>query len=99
MSSLKQCRIVKIVPKDVVNLVKTMQFKKQYTYCGDSQSWVNHAHKVGRNFESTFTTLYKYFCRAVGCLVVRASESRSEGLGSVSDATTYPSSIHGRRAR
>ncbi|GFS96210.1 hypothetical protein TNCV_1141771 [Trichonephila clavipes] len=37
--------------------------------------------------------------RALGTLVVRASDSRTEGLGSMSDATKYPPSAHGVRAR
>ncbi|GFV77111.1 hypothetical protein TNCV_691791 [Trichonephila clavipes] len=32
---------------------------------------------------------------AIGCLVVRASYSRPEGLGSMPDATKYPPSTHG----
>ncbi|GFT27087.1 hypothetical protein TNCV_4676041 [Trichonephila clavipes] len=32
---------------------------------------------------------------AVGSLVVRASDSRPEGLGSMPDATKYPPSTHG----
>ncbi|GFV53476.1 hypothetical protein TNCV_3446101 [Trichonephila clavipes] len=36
---------------------------------------------------------------AVGSLVVRASESISEGLGSMPDATKYHPSTHGVRAR
>ncbi|GFX22959.1 hypothetical protein TNCV_2086671 [Trichonephila clavipes] len=36
---------------------------------------------------------------AVGSLVVRASDSRSVGLGSMPDATKYPPSTHGIRAR
>ncbi|GFW07281.1 hypothetical protein TNCV_3694731 [Trichonephila clavipes] len=39
-------------------------------------------------------------CRwAVGSLVVRASDSRPEGLGSMLDVTKYPPSAHGVRAR
>ncbi|GFS70811.1 hypothetical protein TNCV_1232101 [Trichonephila clavipes] len=33
--------------------------------------------------------------RAVGSIVVRASDSRPEGLGSMPDATKYPPSTHG----
>ncbi|GFX68625.1 hypothetical protein TNCV_1800381 [Trichonephila clavipes] len=36
---------------------------------------------------------------AVGSLVVRASDSRPEGLGSMLDVTKYPPSAHGVRAR
>ncbi|GFX06877.1 transposable element Tcb2 transposase [Trichonephila clavipes] len=36
---------------------------------------------------------------AVGSLVVRASDSRPEGLGSMPDATKYPPSTHGMRSR
>ncbi|GFV16109.1 hypothetical protein TNCV_3378731 [Trichonephila clavipes] len=36
---------------------------------------------------------------AVGNLVVRASDSRPEGLGSMPNATKYPPSTHGVRAR
>ncbi|GFU23327.1 hypothetical protein TNCV_2560031 [Trichonephila clavipes] len=36
---------------------------------------------------------------AVGSLVVRASNSRPEDLGSFPDATKYPPSTHGVRAR
>ncbi|GFY33231.1 uncharacterized protein TNCV_1240811 [Trichonephila clavipes] len=36
---------------------------------------------------------------AVGSLVVRASDSRPEGLGSILDVTKYPPSAHGVRAR
>ncbi|GFU63943.1 hypothetical protein TNCV_1939681 [Trichonephila clavipes] len=36
---------------------------------------------------------------AVGSLVVRASDSRPEGLGSMPDATKYPPSTHGVRTR
>ncbi|GFU52200.1 hypothetical protein TNCV_4186491 [Trichonephila clavipes] len=35
----------------------------------------------------------------VGSLVVRASDSRLEGLGSMPEATKYPPSTHGVRAR
>ncbi|GFX62782.1 hypothetical protein TNCV_3351081 [Trichonephila clavipes] len=37
--------------------------------------------------------------RAMGSLVVRASDSRPEGLGSMPDATKYPPSAHGVRGR
>ncbi|GFX65538.1 hypothetical protein TNCV_4735831 [Trichonephila clavipes] len=37
--------------------------------------------------------------RAVGSLVVRASDSRQEGLGSMPDATKYPPSTHGGPVR
>ncbi|GFW74145.1 hypothetical protein TNCV_4176901 [Trichonephila clavipes] len=37
--------------------------------------------------------------RAVGSLVVRASDSRPEGLGSMLDVTKYSPSAHGVRAR
>ncbi|GFW03771.1 hypothetical protein TNCV_2538821 [Trichonephila clavipes] len=37
--------------------------------------------------------------RAMSSLVVRASDSRPEGLGSMPDATKYPPSTHGVRAR
>ncbi|GFX16647.1 uncharacterized protein TNCV_24181 [Trichonephila clavipes] len=37
--------------------------------------------------------------RAVGSLVVRASDSRPEGLGSVPDATKHPPSAHGFTCR
>ncbi|GFX97630.1 uncharacterized protein TNCV_2841901 [Trichonephila clavipes] len=37
--------------------------------------------------------------RAVGSLVVRASDSRPEGLGSMPDATKHPPSTHGSRCR
>ncbi|GFX95752.1 hypothetical protein TNCV_4886781 [Trichonephila clavipes] len=33
--------------------------------------------------------------KAVGSLVIRASDSRPEGLGSMPDATKYPPSTHG----
>ncbi|GFU70614.1 hypothetical protein TNCV_2971741 [Trichonephila clavipes] len=36
---------------------------------------------------------------AVGSLVVRASDSRPEGLGSMPDATKHPPSTHGSRCR
>ncbi|GFV55758.1 hypothetical protein TNCV_755581 [Trichonephila clavipes] len=36
--------------------------------------------------------------KAVGSLVDRASDSRSEGLGSMPEATKYPPSIHGFHA-
>ncbi|GFV43885.1 hypothetical protein TNCV_485091 [Trichonephila clavipes] len=36
---------------------------------------------------------------AVGSLVVRASDSRSEGLCLMPDSTKYPPSTHGLRAR
>ncbi|GFV04178.1 hypothetical protein TNCV_917991 [Trichonephila clavipes] len=36
---------------------------------------------------------------AVGTLVVRASDSRPEGLGSMPDATKHPPGTHGVRAR
>ncbi|GFX60575.1 hypothetical protein TNCV_3061481 [Trichonephila clavipes] len=36
---------------------------------------------------------------AVGSIVVRASDSGSEVLGSMPDATKYPPSAHGERAR
>ncbi|GFV57108.1 hypothetical protein TNCV_3530571 [Trichonephila clavipes] len=44
---------------------------------------------------------FKYIniSRAVGSLVVRASDSRPEGLGSMLDVTKYPPSAHGVRAR
>ncbi|GFV09802.1 hypothetical protein TNCV_2598571 [Trichonephila clavipes] len=35
----------------------------------------------------------------LGSLVVRASDSRPEGLGSMPDATKFPPSTHGVRAR
>ncbi|GFT30244.1 hypothetical protein TNCV_3466991 [Trichonephila clavipes] len=41
----------------------------------------------------------KGFKRAVGSLVVRASDSRPEGLGSMPDSKKYPPSTHGVRAR
>ncbi|GFU91256.1 uncharacterized protein TNCV_4925861 [Trichonephila clavipes] len=37
--------------------------------------------------------------RAVGSLVVRASDSRPEGLGSMLDVTKYPQSAHGFTCR
>ncbi|GFX54270.1 hypothetical protein TNCV_3823691 [Trichonephila clavipes] len=37
--------------------------------------------------------------RAVGSLVVRASDSRPEGLGSMPDATKHPPSTHGLTCR
>ncbi|GFV37899.1 uncharacterized protein TNCV_2663121 [Trichonephila clavipes] len=37
--------------------------------------------------------------KAVDCRVVRASDSRPEGLGSMPDATKYPPSTHGVCAR
>ncbi|GFY24712.1 uncharacterized protein TNCV_1017581 [Trichonephila clavipes] len=37
--------------------------------------------------------------RAVGSLVVRASDSRPEGLGSMLDVTKYPPSAHGFTCR
>ncbi|GFW14186.1 hypothetical protein TNCV_3547751 [Trichonephila clavipes] len=48
---------------------------------------------------TSHSPFYSQLCRAVGSLVVRASDSRSEGLGSVPDATKYPPSTHGVRAR
>ncbi|GFT23285.1 hypothetical protein TNCV_2015841 [Trichonephila clavipes] len=39
------------------------------------------------------------FAVAVGSLVVRASDSRPEGLGPMPDATKYPPSTYGVRAR
>ncbi|GFV48586.1 uncharacterized protein TNCV_5068711 [Trichonephila clavipes] len=39
------------------------------------------------------------FKRAVGSLVVRASDSRPEGLGSMLDVTKYPPSAHGFTCR
>ncbi|GFT57263.1 hypothetical protein TNCV_1692571 [Trichonephila clavipes] len=36
---------------------------------------------------------------AVGSLMVRASDSRPEGLGSMPDATKYPPSMYGIRSR
>ncbi|GFT82780.1 uncharacterized protein TNCV_4433691 [Trichonephila clavipes] len=38
-------------------------------------------------------------CWAVGSLVVRASDSRPEGLGSMLDVTKYPPSAHGFTCR
>ncbi|GFV99906.1 uncharacterized protein TNCV_5082651 [Trichonephila clavipes] len=44
--------------------------------------------------------LYYYnLCGAVGSLVVRASDSRPEGLGSMLDVTKYPPSAHGFTCR
>ncbi|GFT67550.1 hypothetical protein TNCV_2361461 [Trichonephila clavipes] len=40
----------------------------------------------------------KSVLRAVGSLMVRASDSRPEGLSSMPDATKYPPSTHGVRA-
>ncbi|GFU95937.1 hypothetical protein TNCV_252881 [Trichonephila clavipes] len=40
-----------------------------------------------------------YVPTAVGSLVVRASDSRPEGLGSMPDATKHPPSTHGSRCR
>ncbi|GFU44297.1 uncharacterized protein TNCV_3041371 [Trichonephila clavipes] len=40
-----------------------------------------------------------YISRAVGSLVVRASDSRPEGLGSMLDVTKYPPSAHGFTCR
>ncbi|GFY07140.1 hypothetical protein TNCV_276871 [Trichonephila clavipes] len=40
-------------------------------------------------------TLITHSVRAVDSLVVRASDSRPEGLGSMPDATKYPPSTHG----
>ncbi|GFW53807.1 hypothetical protein TNCV_3939011 [Trichonephila clavipes] len=42
---------------------------------------------------------FKFFFLGVGILVVRASDSRLEGLGSMLDAIKYPPSTHGVRAR
>ncbi|GFU53841.1 uncharacterized protein TNCV_4254501 [Trichonephila clavipes] len=41
----------------------------------------------------------KELFRAVGSLVVRASDSRPEGLGSMLDVTKYPPSAHGFTCR
>ncbi|GFS70903.1 hypothetical protein TNCV_2719811 [Trichonephila clavipes] len=46
-----------------------------------------------RTFDDSVVTL------AVGSLVVRASDSGPEGLGSMPDATKYTPSTHGVRAR
>ncbi|GFT70310.1 hypothetical protein TNCV_2657811 [Trichonephila clavipes] len=43
-----------------------------------------------------YTTIY---VGSVGSLVIRASDSTPEGLGSMPDATKYPPSTHGVRAR
>ncbi|GFU68757.1 hypothetical protein TNCV_4400351 [Trichonephila clavipes] len=42
--------------------------------------------------------MFRYL-RAVGSLVVRASDSRLEGLGSMPDATKHPPSTHGFTCR
>ncbi|GFX28286.1 uncharacterized protein TNCV_1125401 [Trichonephila clavipes] len=44
-------------------------------------------------------TLNKLLLLAVGSLVVRASDSRPEGLGSMLDVTKYPQSAHGFTCR
>ncbi|GFY32363.1 uncharacterized protein TNCV_3558711 [Trichonephila clavipes] len=45
------------------------------------------------------TSLDNLYSRAVGSLVVRASDSRPEGLGSMLDVTKYPPSAHGFTCR
>ncbi|GFU35155.1 uncharacterized protein TNCV_2106051 [Trichonephila clavipes] len=42
---------------------------------------------------------FTLYIKAVGGLVVRASDSRSEGLGSMLDVTKYPPSAHGFTCR
>ncbi|GFW61823.1 hypothetical protein TNCV_1471451 [Trichonephila clavipes] len=63
---------------------------------------VNHVHLLASGYclyeyLTTYAICNVYFM-AVGSLVVRASDSRPEGLGSMPDATKYPPSIHGVRA-
>ncbi|GFY10238.1 hypothetical protein TNCV_2629171 [Trichonephila clavipes] len=48
---------------------------------------------------SYLTPNYSRSQRAVGSLVVRASDSRPEGLGSMPDATKHPPSTHGFTCR
>ncbi|GFV61903.1 hypothetical protein TNCV_4107071 [Trichonephila clavipes] len=43
-------------------------------------------------------TMVQNYVGDVGSLVVRASDSRPEGLGSMPDATKYPPSTHGFHA-
>ncbi|GFY14813.1 hypothetical protein TNCV_648561 [Trichonephila clavipes] len=50
-------------------------------------------------FEEGFHQPIKRTKQAMGSLVARASDSRPEGLGSMPDATKYPPSAHGERAR
>ncbi|GFX26593.1 hypothetical protein TNCV_4536051 [Trichonephila clavipes] len=49
----------------------------------------------------TFDTVdgIRNYYRAVGSLVVKASDSRPEGLGSMLDVTKYPPSAHGFTCR
>ncbi|GFV00746.1 hypothetical protein TNCV_1385651 [Trichonephila clavipes] len=49
--------------------------------------------------EAQLHLMFQHSSRAVGSLVVRASDSRLEGLVSMPDATKYPPSTHGVRAR
>ncbi|GFU28539.1 hypothetical protein TNCV_467631 [Trichonephila clavipes] len=43
--------------------------------------------------------VYLWHAAAVGSLVVRSSDSRPEGLGSMPDATKHPPSTHGSTCR
>ncbi|GFT31748.1 hypothetical protein TNCV_231451 [Trichonephila clavipes] len=76
----------------VANLLKMMP---TWLYCQRFAKLALNRHCNVRN-----GVAYEYYnFRAVGSLVVRASDSRPEGLGSMPDATKYPPSTHGVRAR
>ncbi|GFX38057.1 hypothetical protein TNCV_3836561 [Trichonephila clavipes] len=53
----------------------------------------------GASSGAVHLTMVPNYEKAVGTLVVRASDSRLEGLGSMPDATKYPPSTHGVRVR
>ncbi|GFX68882.1 uncharacterized protein TNCV_3865801 [Trichonephila clavipes] len=62
----------------------------------DSKMKINGAFVAAASCDiTTDKTLY----RAVGSLMVRASDSRPEGLGSMLDVTKYPPSAHGFTCR
>ncbi|GFT59632.1 hypothetical protein TNCV_4964861 [Trichonephila clavipes] len=58
----------------------------------------SHCHLYGAQGQRQ-AYLLPIFLRAVGSLVVRASDSRPEGLGSMPDATRDPPSTHGLTCR
>ncbi|GFS92849.1 hypothetical protein TNCV_1162331 [Trichonephila clavipes] len=67
----------------------------------DKNHW--HVRMLVRKYYPDIVTSDKDTCegsqRAVGSLVVRAPDFRPEDLGSMFNATKYPPSTHGVRAR
>ncbi|GFW69630.1 hypothetical protein TNCV_489741 [Trichonephila clavipes] len=95
--SVKCCLREDIHPAKLAWLLKELSLSPKST--GFSSSCSSYLTMDGsRAGLLTGAAVYSFFL-AVGSLVVRASDSRPEGLGSMSDATKYPPSTHGVRAR